>query len=62
MIRYWCHYMGVEPTSRVLTSMQQGRHVNPNVRRMLHLLYMAEAEVADMLSRKVSDSQAIGTG
>ncbi|RUS70006.1 hypothetical protein EGW08_022234 [Elysia chlorotica] len=44
MIRFWCNYMGVEPDSKILSSMERGRHVSPTVRRVLYFLYMADAE------------------
>ncbi|GFR59568.1 neutral cholesterol ester hydrolase 1 [Elysia marginata] len=44
MMTNWCYYIGILPISKVLSSMERGRHVNPTVRRMLYFMYLADAE------------------
>ncbi|BFZ00326.1 hypothetical protein BsWGS_03365 [Bradybaena similaris] len=56
MIEFWCHYIGIKPSSAALLSMQANKHISASVRRSVYSIFFQEHKLPEYTKHNFVES------
>ncbi|KAH9512659.1 Neutral cholesterol ester hydrolase 1 [Bulinus truncatus] len=56
VIKFWCYYLGIQPTHDTMLSFQRNEHVSPSLRTSIYAHYLSEFQLPEFVREKSSAS------
>ncbi|XP_055868826.1 neutral cholesterol ester hydrolase 1-like [Biomphalaria glabrata] len=52
ILKFWCYYLGIQPTQDVVSSFQKNDHVSPSLRTSIYSHYLSESQLPESVREK----------